>query len=203
MFKRVLVGFMMAVALSTASAEIDTRGLSDSQIAEMKAIAAAKAAENVKSKVEVAKPESVGAMTALAATWGTQAAAAAEGFSRAISIAAKELGVTVNDFLHTDAGRLTALLIIWKVAGASMIKMLYGMLFVTVGLSVARLLWVRLFTLNYKEVQYSRFFGGFTGTKLVRVPKTISQLHNEGEWLVLWMVIIITIATIWGGSAFF
>jgi len=209
MFNRmiaILVLSAASVGATASSVNIDTSGLSEAQVAELKAIAAKKVAEtsaNAAKSTEGGTTEKMTAGVTLAATWGTQAAAAAEGFSRAISIAARELGVTVNDFLHTDAGKLTALLIIWKVAGATAVKMLYGMLFVTIGLTVARMLWIRLFTHEYKEVTYSRFFGTFTGTKLVRVPKNISQLSSDGEWLALWMIVIIIIASVAIGSVFF
>lgn len=41
----------------------------------------------------------------------------AKEFAQAIGIAARELGVATNDFLGTPAGKLTAGLIFWKVAG--------------------------------------------------------------------------------------
>ena len=132
----------------------------------------------------------------MAATWGQQAAAAAEGFAKAIGIAAKELGVTVNDFLHTDAGKLTAALIIWKVAGASFIHFLYALMFVSVGLTMVRVLYVKLFTKGYEKVEYSRFGGFFKGTKMIRIPKGFHDLENDGEWLAFFVILAIAIATL-------
>jgi hypothetical protein len=188
-FKKFLLIAALAFSTSAFSATIDTSGLSDAQIAELKSQAAAVIAKNAKEATGV-KSEDISAMTSLASTWGTQAAQAAEGFARAISIAARELGVTVNDFLKTDAGRLTAILIIWKVAGASLVKILYAMLFVIVGQVIARVIYKRLFVKEFKEVQYESFFGMFKGTKLVPVPKGFSGLREDGEWLAFVLMLV-------------
>ena len=203
------VAVILALGMATSFASqtaLDTSGLSDAQVAELKAHAAKVVAEaanqaagNSISSV-VANP---GAAVTLAATWGQQAASAAEGFAKALGIAAKELGITVNDFLHTDAGKLTAALIIWKVAGTTIVHMLYGMLFITVGLSIVRVVYMRLFTKGYEKVEYSRFGGFFKGTKLIRVPKSFHDLDNDGEWLAFWVMIALTIGVLLIGGTFF
>lgn len=209
MFRKMIAILALSVAsvgAMAASANIDTSGLSEAQVAELKAIAAKKVAETA---AQAAKPmadvtpEKVTAGVALAATWGTQAAAAAEGFAKALGIAAKELNVTINDFLKSDAGKLTALLIIWKVAGAAMMKAIYGVVFLAVGLTMVRMIYTRLFTKEFVKVPYSRFFGAFTGEKLVRVPKSFSDLRNDGEWLAFWVLIILAIVVMVAGGAFF
>lgn len=209
MFRKMIAILTLSVAsvgAIAASANIDTSGLSEAQVAELKAIAAKKVAETA---AQAAKPmadvtpEKVTAGVALAATWGTQAAAAAEGFAKALGIAAKELNITINDFLKSDAGKLTALIIIWKVAGAAMMKALYGILFLTVGLAMIRMIYVRLFTKEFVKVPYTRFFGMFTGEKLVRVPKSFSNLENDGEWLAFWVLITCTVAVMMFGGMFF
>lgn len=206
MFRKLIAGVILSVCAMTAIASttvIDTKGLSEAQVAELKSLAAkavADVAKNAETPVVATTPSTV--MT-IAATWGTQAAQAAEGFAKAINIAAKELGVTVNDFLHTDAGILTAALIIWKVAGTAIAHMLYGFLFLTIGLTFIRVLYVRLFTREYKELPFNRLFGLWSGVKLVRVPKTIGQLETDGEWFAFWVLMFATIGVLWIGGAFF
>ena len=205
MFRKILIGLTLAVAALSAYAgatQIDTSGLTEAQVAELKAHAARAVADAAKKETGV-DINNASAVLSFASTWGQQASAAAEGFARALGIAARELGVTVNDFLHTDAGKLTAMLIIWKVAGAAVMKSLYGVLFITIGLTVIRNIFQRLFTLEYKEVQYSRLFGAFTGTKLIRVPKNFGQLDRDGEWFVFCVLVVATIAILGFGSAFF
>jgi len=204
MFRKLLVICTLAIAsLGVNAATIDTSGLSEAQVAELKAHAAQIVANAAKAAAEPAKPAEVTAMVSLASTWGQQAAAAAEGFAKAMGIAAKELNVTINDFLKSDAGKLTAMLIIWKVAGAAFVKALYGILFVTVGLTMVRVIYTRLFTKGYEKVEYSRFGGFFKGTRMVRIPKSFHDLENDGEWLAFWVMIILTVAVMIFGGMFF
>jgi hypothetical protein len=201
MFRKFVVTMTLALCAATAFAgqtSVDTSGLTEAQIAELKAIAAQKVAEAAKP----ATAENITAGVTLAATWGTQAAQAAEGFAKAMGIAAKELNVSINDFLASDAGKLTAVLIIWKVAGTGLVTLLYGAFFVTTGLIIARVIYMRLFTKGYEKVEYSRFGGFFKGTKLIRIPKPIKELDEEGEWLMLWTMIIIALGSILIGGFF-
>lgn len=199
MFRKMMVAvaLMVSAVAFAGQTAIDTSGLTDAQVAELKAHAAKVVAEAAKGP----DIKDAGSMVTLAATWGSQAAIAAEGFAKAINIAAKELGVTVNDFLGTDAGKLTAILIIWKVAGASIAHLLFGMLFMTVGMIVSRMIYMRLFTKEFIKVPYSRFFGMFTGEKLVRVPKSFSSLDKDGEWLAFWIMIVVCMGSLLIGAA--
>lgn len=195
--KHLFAAFALCFAFGAhaTQATIDVSGLSEAAVAELKAAAAAKVAETAKAADGSILPANPSATMTLAATWGTQAAEAAKGFASALSIAAKEMGVTINDFLHTDAGRLTAALIIWKVAGVTIIHMLYGVVFATVGMVITRVIYTKLFTKEYRTVEYSRFGGFFKGTKVVRIPKGFHDLENDGEWLAFWIMLIVCIGT--------
>ncbi len=201
MFKKMIAGAVMALMVATSYAgqtSIDTSGLSDAQVAELKAHTAkivADAAKQADGSAVSQVASNPGAAVTLAATWGQQAASAAEGFARALGIAAKELGVTVNDFLHTDAGKLTAALIIWKVAGASLVKLIFGSFVIMVGMGISRMIYTRLFTKEYQKVEYSRFGGFFKGTKMLRIPKGFQDLQKDGEWLAFWVMIIVCIVS--------
>jgi hypothetical protein len=205
MFRKMLAAALLSVSLLpvyAASTNIDVSGLNDAQIAEIKAITAKKVAETAANS-GAAAPEKITAGVALAATWGTQAATAAEGFAKAMGIAAKDLNLTINDFLKSPAGMLTAALIIWKMAGASILSAMYGVLFIVVGLTMVRMIYVRLFTREMVPVTYSRFFGMFTGQRMVRVPKNFGNLHTDGEWLAFWTMIISTVVIMAVGGTFF
>lgn len=206
MFRKMFLALALlcGTAAFAASTTIDTTGLTDAQVAELKAHAAQVVAAQAKGEAaQTAPTKDVGAAVTLAATWGQQAAAAAEGFAKAMGIAARELNVTINDFLKSDAGKLTAVVIIWKVAGAAILKALYGTVFLVAGFILVRTLYLRLFTAGYEKVEYSRFGGFFKGTKLIRVPKTIGQLENDGEWLTLWILLALCVALAISGTAFF
>ena len=200
MFKKLIASLALVVASATAFAgytQVDTSGLTDAQVAELKATAAKAIADNAKDATPTEHVKDVGTAVTLAATWGQQAATAAEGFAKAIGIAARELGVTVNDFLHTDAGKLTAIVIVWKVAGASLAKLLFAIGITISSTIMVRLFYLRLFTEEYKEMPYTLFWGLKSGTKLVRVPKGFSGDESEGWWFAfLIMLGIIAVATI-------
>ena len=77
------------------------------------------------------------------------------------------------------------------------------MLFITVGLTIVRVIYMRLFTKGYEKVEYSRFGGFFKGTKMVRIPKSFQDMHKAGEWFAFWVMIGVTMVTIGFGGAFF
>lgn len=205
MIKKLLAGmaivFCTSVAFAANYTNVDVSGLTDAQVAQLKAQAAKVVADNANKVTEPAAQ--VSTIMQFASTWGTQAAQAAEGFAKALGIAAKELNITINDFLKSDAGKLTAAVIIWKIAGPAFIHAMYGILFVTIGLILSRVLYLRLFTKGYEKVTYNRFFGMFKGEKMVRIPKTIHELENDGEWLVLWVTIGIAVLSVLVGGVYF
>jgi hypothetical protein len=203
MFRKILVSLAILCSATAfaGSTNIDTSGLTEAQIAELKAVAAKKVSDVANKAVEPLTPKDPGAMITLASTWGPQMAQAAEGFARALGIAAKELNITVNDFLSSPAGKLTAAVILWKVAGTAVLKLLYGSFFIIVGLSITRMIYTRLFTKGYEKVEYKNYGGWSSGTKLVRIPKTISDLEKDGEWLAFWTMIVVCIATLGFGAA--
>lgn len=209
MFRKMIAGFALslaAVGAFAASTTIDTSGLTEAQVAEIKAIAAKKVAETAAAAAKPdgdVTPEKVTAGVTLAATWGTQAAAVAEGFAKALGIAAKELNITINDFLKSPAGMLTAGLIIWKMAGSGILYAMYGTIVLVVGLIMIRIIYTRLFTSGYEKVEYRRLWGLWSGTKMVRVPKTFQDLHNDGEWLAFWVMIIMSVVVMAFAGAFF
>ena len=94
MFRKIIASIAMALTVITsfaAQTTVDVSGLSEAQVAELKSQAAAAVARAAK-VVENPAAADIGTHIGMAATWGTQAAAAAEGFAKAIGIAAKEIG---------------------------------------------------------------------------------------------------------------
>lgn len=98
---------------------VDTRGLTESQVAELNSQAAQirdgaqtpqAQAEKISTYVEIGK-----------------------GIGAGIGSAAKELNVAVNDFAKTPVGQVTMALIVWKVAGAKIIGIIIGLLWCIFG----------------------------------------------------------------------
>lgn len=181
---------VLVLVLSTTvfakTVDIDATGLSEAQVAELKAVAAK----------AVADASKAGTPTLLnMSAWGQQAASAAEGIAKAIGIAAKELNVSVNDFLHTDAGKLATAVILWKVLGSTITGLMGAIIAIVLWIVIFRIFYIRLFTKGYEKVEYSRFGGLFKGTRMVRVYKSFQDLSEDGEWLVLWIMILYTVIT--------
>lgn len=196
--KNIFFAFFLFFASFAYSAQLDTSNLTDAQVAELKAQAANLAAQNAKG--EGVSKDSIAEFVS---TWGTQAAAAAEGFAKAFGIAASELNVTVNDFFKTDVGKLTAVVIIWKMLGESITAIIFGTSVLIVGLTFARVLYIRLFTAEEVRLPYNRFWGLWSGEKLVRRKKTFADLDNEGEWMMVWVIVAVIVATLFVSGSIF
>ena len=191
---------MVTMALMTSAtlfaAQIDDSNLTAAQTAELKAHAAKMSAQNLVEKssnsLDSLSPEKA---MSLAATWGTQASVAAKGFAEALGVAARELNISVNDFLGTPAGKMTAVLIIWKVAGSAILHMLFGLSFAITGMIVARVIYLRLFTKEMMPVESNWFWGMFKTTKNIRTMKSFRELDDGGEWLAFWIMIAVLLGS--------
>lgn len=111
---------MTVMAVPTFAQRMDVPGLTEEQILQLKAQAAQIAADNVSGKTGEIASAGIGQIIAnpeAASTWGSQAATAAKGFAEAIGIAASTVGVSVNEFVKTDAGTLVVIGIGLKLFG--------------------------------------------------------------------------------------
>ena len=76
-------------------------------------------------------------------------ALAAEGFAKALGIAAKEMGVAVNDFITTPAGILTAGIIVYKIFGDDIREILVGLFLVYFSIS--------FFNRQYRQIKIKSY----------------------------------------------
>lgn len=195
MIRSFILAALLLFVMPAMAQNISAEGLNDAQVAAIKAETARLAAENAANKNDP------GTVFSNAAGWGKQASEAAEGFARALGIAARELNVTINEFLTSPAGKLTAVMIVWKIAGSSILSLFYGLLFVVVGLSVVRMIYLRLFTDRYEVVEYKRFWGLWQGKKTLRITRSVKDLRGEGEWLLLYVLMVATAGVLGIGGA--
>lgn len=195
MIRNFILAMVLLLAVPAWAQQVSTEGLNDAQVAAIKAETARLAAQNA------AQKNDPGTVFTNAAGWGKQAADAAEGFAKAMGIAARELNVTINEFLVSPAGILTASLIVWKIAGGAVLSFLYGLLFIAVGMSVIRAIFFRLFTERYEVVDCVRFWGLWKGKKTLRVTRGIRSLESDAEWLLLYVLIFATLAILGIGFA--
>ena len=106
---------------------------------------------------------------ATAGKWGAEMSQAAEGFARAMGVAARELGVAINDFLASDAGKLTAALIIWKIMGKGMLALMFGVILLIISTRIYFKVLSRFTVDHYETSQRSVLFGLFMYEKQVPV----------------------------------
>lgn len=147
---------LVALIASPAFAECDisnVSGLSDVAKQELKVqcqqamLAAEQLATNPLAGVDISNPERL-------SEWGL----VAQEWAKALGIAANELGLAVDTFLDTDAGKLTAAIIIWQVAGETILGFIVGIpLLITViviGLRTARRAKIKSITYSAEKTNW-------------------------------------------------
>jgi hypothetical protein len=141
---------VLVLSLFTTSAyafNIDTGELTDAQVAQLKADAAALKAGNLQVPAMTDSilddPERI-----------TRYAEMGQAVAKGLGAAAKELGMAVDDFLGTTAGMLVAILIVYNFIGAELIRMAVGFFIILpmLYLGLRRVLyWIRLEGYTYDE----------------------------------------------------
>jgi len=141
-------------------------------------------ADNPLAGVDVSNPEKL-------SQWGL----VAQEWAKALGVAANELGLAADTFLDTDAGKLTAAVIIWHVAGESILGFLIGvpllMVVMVVGLGIAR-------RLRIKEITYGegRTIFGRRKVETVVMKDRFSDSEGVGIWVAYIATIILSCFTI-------
>ena len=187
-FLKVLIVMTSMFALP-AFAECDisnVSGMSDVAKQELKVacqqalLKAEQVAQNPLSGVDVSNPEKL-------SQWGL----VAQEWAKALGIAAKELGIAVDEFLGTGAGKLTAAIIIWQVAGETILGFVVGVPLLVVvlflGIRTAR-------RAKIKRIIYSEEEKNWRGRPLV---KEIIY-WDEDETAMYWVAYAFTVIfSIW------
>lgn len=91
------------------TAQVDTRGLSNAQIAELQLKAEEMKGGTLPSKSEIKEYAELG-----------------QAVGTAIASTAKELGVAAEEFSHTNVGKITIFLIAWQLVGEQVIQAIVG-----------------------------------------------------------------------------
>jgi hypothetical protein len=103
--------------------------------------------------------------------------------------AAKEVGVTVNDFANTPVGQLTTILIVWHMIGATLIHVFGGLLIWLVGFTT---IWFMIRRAYPDDVVYStehkNMFGNFV---VVKREKTPIRDDNAAGWLFAFAIVLV------------
>ncbi len=136
-------------------------------------------ADNPLAGVDVNNPEKL-------SQWGV----VAQEWAKALGVAANELGLAADSFLDTDAGKLTAAIIIWHVLGETLLGFVVGvpllLIVLFLGLRTAR-------RAKIKRVEYR-------DEKNWRGAREIKQIiyFDEDETAMYWVAHVVTlILSVW------
>lgn len=124
--------FVVTMLLSSLSfAQINSRNISSDydNLPEQTRLAIAKQIADAKAAQKPALPGVVETVAAVTPERLNEWAEKGKGIGMAIGSAAKELGIAANDFLKTDAGKMTMGIILWKMLGHDVTHFIGGFVF--------------------------------------------------------------------------
>ena len=146
-----IVGFFTVPAFAACD-NINVPGLSDAEEAKLK-LSCQQALVNATETPDISTlasgltdPNKLSAYGIVAQEW-----------AKALGIAATELGIAVDTFLDTDAGKLTAFIIIWQVMGETILGFLIGipLLIVIMWLGIRTAQRAKIRGIEYSETKKS------------------------------------------------
>lgn len=182
--KNFILALLLVPAL-TWGQNLDLRGLSQEQIAELQLQAAKmKSPENVSATVR----QEATAWAELGANIGT-----------AMVSAARELGVAANEFSQTSLGKVVTLIIVYKVIGKDILGVAVGSFILLFGFGVV--LWL-LMTKRFGEAKYE-YRPMFWGLWQRRVVSMYRPTEESVVSRVLFSVAIFAISMIVGLNCIF
>lgn len=149
----------MAFAGPYQTCDISNTGLPDSVVQKLKTDCESLRLEQLNKKaLDKVAEDNAPVITPERITGWTQVA---EGFANAMGAAAKQLNVSVNDFIKTPAGLITIGVILWKVIGVSILKLGAMYLVFRMILAIIRGIW----KIGSEEVSRKFLWWSWTSTK--------------------------------------
>ncbi len=144
--KKLLLFITFIFACNFAFAEVNTNGLTTAQQAEL--------------TIQAEKMKQIGALPPVStietvSKW----AEAGKGLAVGLGAGAKELGVAVNEFSVSPVGRVTTGIIIWKLVGKDVIRIIVGLALLFLGLPSAWFVYRHMITETVTYEDYKGLFG--------------------------------------------
>lgn len=184
-FKNLIAIVVMSIASTMSfAATIDTSGLTESQINELKISAL---------KLQQAKdtvPEALITSAAKASSVTLGEAEKWADFGKNLGVAlvstARELGVAINDFSKTDLGKITTFIIVYKIVGASILNFIAGLILMimlpTLIIFARRYVMTRDIKFEYQDRKFLNYF-----PYKKKVITQITHLDSDDSfWVFLW-----------------
>ena len=166
--KKLLMSLVLAVASVSSFAAISTDGLTEAQRKE------------IEQSVQKLKSENSGIPTNISANIRKEVSAWAEigsGVGQAMVAAAKELGMAAATFAETPLGKITVAIVIFNVIGASIAKMVIGVVGLFIAVCVFWFCWHahKMHCFNIKYEMKPILFG------LMQKKYVVSREHRSFE----------------------
>ena len=180
-FAILLMSISFGAAAGNSTAAVDSAGfgkLSETEKAEIIKIVADKAARGDVTTPAVLTEDRVEKWVKIGSNIGMGLAGAA-----------KEVGVTVNDFANTPVGQLTTILIVWHIIGAQLIHVFGGLLIWLVGFTT---IWFMIKRAYPDSITYSaeqkNMFGNYAVAKREKTP---IRDDIAAGWLLAFAIVLI------------
>lgn len=170
-FKLFLAGIILAFSFSASAASVDVSGLSKEQVEQINKIVQDKSTVSSKTREELSK-------------WGELG----KGVGEALLSAARELGVAANDFARTPLGMVTTGIVVYKIIGRDLLKIIVGSILFTLGWVFGLRLMRHAKGITYTYQSIPIFWGLLNVNKLVTKSST---REDKSEWIVGGIAVIL------------
>lgn len=178
--KKLILAILLFLTMSFAMAEVNTRGLTTAQEAEL-TIQAEKMKEQ--GSAPSAEVQKVASNVEVVSKW----AEAGKSLAVGLGAGAREVGVAVNEFADTKVGRITTVIIIWKLMGKELLGLTLGL---TIIFILIPIVWRTSRFLMAGAIEYEdRQFLWFT----VRRKKKLSLVIDDDNVVILMATIAASI----------
>jgi hypothetical protein len=176
--RRILILGLVGVLLAqpVLADQIDTSGLTASQIATLQAQAAQAKAANTDHQNTPFSPSSLSEYAKLGRDIGV-----------GLASTAREIGVATNDFAKTPIGHVATLLIVYKLIGRDIVHYIGGIIWFSIMLP----LWIVFFRRMYLYESIETKFDRETGKKMsiIRTPMEASDEYVAGGRIVMAVIL--------------
>lgn len=196
--------FVVTMLLSSLSfAGIDSRAISGdfNDLPEHTKLAIAKQIADAKAAQKPSLPGVVETVAAVTPERLNEWAEKGKGIGMAIGSAAKELGIAANDFLKTDAGKMTMGIILWKMLGHDITHFIGGFVFFFTLASI----WVYIYrrTCLVGKITLTPVQLKVLGVEVTRNVKTVEYNQKPGDGEQFFLMVIGLAIMIFSGLIIF
>lgn len=175
--KKIIMWLMLALSMSAFAEVSMTEGLTKEQVAELAATAAKMKATPVNVSATVRKE---------AEAWGELGG----NVGKAMVGAAKEIGIAANDFASTGLGKVVTAIVVYKLVGYAMIKLLVGSFILLIGTICGW--WLLTHKFGEMTYEYKPFLFGMWQRKVV-----VSEIEDTNSTIArMWGLVFIVVATL-------